>query len=365
MRITFLLPPVNYYGGIRSNAELAWALQRRGHEVLAVFPPRKPPTLRERARSLVKDKKWLKYERRLPSFFDEIPVKQRELESHRAVVSSDLPDADVVIATWWETAEWLPALTPSKGAKVYMVRGHEITLTPHPERCAATYRMPFHKVAISTWLIDIMRDTYGDKDVSLVPNSVDVSKFSSPPRTRGKGHTVSLQVSDSASKGTPFAIEVTDIVQKRLPDLKVLAFGFHPPTSFVMPPYYEFIHNPPQPRVREIYASSDAFLFTSPGEGFGRPPLEAMACRTPLVSTAVGGPSDFVENGVNGFLAKFGDAPALAEQLHHILTASPEEWERVSLAGWKTATGYSWDDAAVRMEKALEHAIERRRAGAI
>ncbi|HWP09436.1 MAG TPA: glycosyltransferase family 4 protein [Polyangiaceae bacterium] len=364
MRITFLLPPVNYYGGIRSNAELAWALKRKGHDVLAVFPPRKPPTLRQRLSSLRKGK-WLRYERRLPSFFDEIPVKQHELERHRPVVSSDLPDADIVIATWWETAEWLPGLDRKKGAPVYMVRGHEVTLTPFPERCAKTYKLPAHKVCISTWLIDIMRETYGDSDVSLVPNSVDVSKFSSPPRSRGKGNTVSLQVSDSESKGTPFAIEVTDIVQKQLPDLKVLAFGFHRPKTFVMPDYYEFIENPQPDGVRDIYARSDAFLFTSPGEGFGRPPLEAMATRTPLVSTSVGGPSDFVENGKNGFLAKYGDAKGMAENLHHVLTASPEEWERVSLAGWNTAHGYSWDDAAVRMETALERALERRRAGEI
>jgi glycosyltransferase involved in cell wall biosynthesis len=365
MRVTFLLPPLNPHGGIRSNAELGAGLVRRGHRVVAVFQPQRRKTLRESVRSLVRGQGWPKYVRREASFFDELPmIEQRELDRHRPATSDDLPDADVVIGTWWETAEWLQGLPREKGVPVYMVRGHEITLTHFPDRCAATYRMPFHKVAISTWLVNIMRDTYGDDDVSLVPNSVDVSKFDCPPRQRGSGSVVSVMVSDSASKGTPTAIAVTERARAEIPDLRVLAFGFRKP-SLALPGYFEFVENPPLSRIKEIYASSHAFLFTSPGEGFGRPPLEAMACRAPLVSTAVGGPMDFVRHGVNGFIAGVDDVDGLAKHLVEILKAPAERWQGVSQAAWDTAHGYSWDDAAARMELAFERALERRRLGEI
>ena len=38
----------------------------------------------------------------------------------------DVPDGDLIIATWWETAEWVNALSPNKGAKVYFIQHHEI-----------------------------------------------------------------------------------------------------------------------------------------------------------------------------------------------------------------------------------------------
>ena len=32
----------------------------------------------------------------------------------------------VVIATWWETAEWVAGLSPRKGAKAYFLQHHEV-----------------------------------------------------------------------------------------------------------------------------------------------------------------------------------------------------------------------------------------------
>jgi hypothetical protein len=48
-----------------------------------------------------------------------------------------------VIATWWETAEWVDRLSVSKGKKVYFIQHYEAFDYLPKERVEATWRLPF------------------------------------------------------------------------------------------------------------------------------------------------------------------------------------------------------------------------------
>ncbi|HXP83473.1 MAG TPA: glycosyltransferase [Bryobacteraceae bacterium] len=62
-----------------------------------------------------------------------------------------------------------------------------------------------------------------------------------------------------------------------------------------------------------VLGRSQAMLFTPKWtEAFGMVALEAMACGTPVVAYAGGGPSEVIEHGVSGFLVERGDIAALA-----------------------------------------------------
>ena len=112
-----------------------------------------------------------------------------------------MPDADVVVATWWETAEWVNALDPRKGAKVYFIQHHEVFPYLPVDRSRATYQLPLRKVVISRWLLDVMREEYGDGSVDLVPNSVDSAQFFAAPRGKQSVPTFGFIYSTSGFKG--------------------------------------------------------------------------------------------------------------------------------------------------------------------
>jgi glycosyltransferase involved in cell wall biosynthesis len=67
--------------------------------------------------------------------------------------------------------------------------------------------------------------------------------------------------------------------------------------------------------VENWLAAFDVFALTSHTEGLPLVLLEAMAMRLPVISTAVGGVPDLVEDGVTGFLIQPGDRAALSKQL--------------------------------------------------
>jgi glycosyltransferase involved in cell wall biosynthesis len=64
-----------------------------------------------------------------------------------------------------------------------------------------------------------------------------------------------------------------------------------------------------------LYGAATAFAWLSTYEGFGLPPLEAMAAGVPVVSTRVGQAMDLVRHGENGWLVETEDAHGLAECL--------------------------------------------------
>jgi glycosyltransferase involved in cell wall biosynthesis len=61
------------------------------------------------------------------------------------------------------------------------------------------------------------------------------------------------------------------------------------------------------------YAAADAFVFPSEwAEPFGLVPIEAMACRCPVIASGTGGSGEFLRDGTNCLLFDVGDATSLA-----------------------------------------------------
>lgn len=67
--------------------------------------------------------------------------------------------------------------------------------------------------------------------------------------------------------------------------------------------------------VPHILPAADVFLLSSLSEGISLTLLEAMACRLPIVATAVGGNVEVVEHGRNGLLVQRQDHAGLAHNL--------------------------------------------------
>ena len=279
-----------------------------GHRVRVVAGRHEPDRLR------TKIKKWFRGEyqgassQRSHPHHRGVAVDVHVLEKFRPVVDSDVPDADVVIATWWETAEWVNRLEARKGAKVYFVQHHEVFEYLPVDRVRATYRLPLHKIVIARWLKDLMAAEYGDHTVDLVPNSVDRSQFFAPPREKQARPTVGFLYSTAPFKGVEITLRAIEFLRKRLPELRIISFGTERPGHGVpLPQGAEFHRSPPQDALRTLYSQCDAWITASRSEGFNLPALEAMACRTPVVATRSGWPAEAVKTGSNGVLVDIDD----------------------------------------------------------
>lgn len=358
MRITFICPTPNKSGGMKVTALYGKLLAARGHDVCFVAPPEPPISLLSKAKSLVRGRGWPSDPPRLASsYFDNSSLDLRIIERARPIRDADVPDADYVIATWWETAEWVESLSPRKGVKVYFIQGHEVFPYLPVERCHATYRMPLHKIVVARWLADVMHEQYGDSDVSVVPNSVDRNQFFSPTRGKQLRPTVGFLYHTAPLKGADRAIQAIRLLQNRVADLRIRSFGDRPPdANLPLPANTDFTCDPPQDQIRNIYSACDVWLTASQSEGFNLTALEAMACRTPVVSTQTGWPAEAINNGENGYLVQVNDVADLAAKTEQVLGMPEPEWIQMSTAAYQTASTGSWANSAELFEKALLYA---------
>jgi glycosyltransferase involved in cell wall biosynthesis len=367
MKITFVTPGWGLSGGDRVIAIYAERLRKRGHDVLLVAPGKRSPGPWRRFKDLLKGKGWGTEHDEATHLSNDVP--RVRLDRPRPVTDQDVPDADVVVATWWETAEWVAKLSPQKGAKVSFIQHYEVFFDAPKARVDAVWRLPLHKITISKWLVDLAREEFGDDKVSLVFNSVDTAQFHAPPRGKEPVPTIGMLYSPNIGwKGTDVCLDA--LKKMTVKPSRVVAFsgsvrdpGVPPHPS--LPPGSSFHYRPAQDHIKDIYAECDVWLCGSRGEGFHLPPLEAMACRCPVVSTAVGGPSDIVKDGVNGYVVPIEDSTALAERLDRVLSLADEAWRAMSDAAYATATRYTWDNATELFEQGLQEAIARRSRGEI
>lgn len=358
MKITFIMANPNMSGGDRVCAIYAKLLKEKGHHVNVVAPKKRLLPLKQQLKRVVKGLGWLSRKAQLQNHFELLGINPTYLEADQIKSGENVPDADVIIATWWETAEWIKHLSSSKGKKIYFIQHLETHNYLPQDRVENTYKLPFYMITIAQWLVDILQNKFNADRISLVPNSVSLDTFFAPPRPKQSIPTIGFLYSDAKFKGVDVALKVIAQLKSSIPDLRVLSFGISKPKRSYLPEYVELHINPDQNDIRSIYAQCDAWLCCSLSEGFGLTILEAMACRTPAVSTKCGGPEDFVLHGINGYLCEIDDVNSLANAALHLLQLPQEEWFAFSNAALATATRSNWHDSANLFEKALINAAQ-------
>ncbi len=105
-----------------------------------------------------------------------------------------------------------------------------------------------------------------------------------------------------------------------------------------------------RPLLRYYYSAADVFVTLPWYEPFGITPLEAMACRIPVIGSEVGGVKYTVVDGVTGRLIPPADPAALAECLAD-LHAKPGQREAMGRAGRRRVLRhFAWHDISLAIE---------------
>lgn len=352
MRITFVIPFAGLHGGIRVAAIYATRLAARGHEVRVVSQPAR----RRRWTRRVKDALRGRPAPPAPAastLFEPLGEAHRVLERPRPVTFDDVGPADVVVATWWETAEWVAALPPEAGRPVYLLQDYECFPDQPRDRVAATYHLGFRMLAVSGYIRDVIAREHGVEGIELLPNGVDMAQFDAPDRGRNARFTLGVMHQREPRKNLPLALEVLARARREIPELEIVSFGRDQPRdALALPPGARFEQRPPQDCIPALYAACDAWLFTSRNEGFGLPILEAMACGTPVLATRAGAAPDILRDGANGFLLE-DDPAAFLDRVHRMRDMPEAEWRAMSRAARETARARDWDRAVTRFETLL------------
>ncbi|MES2636297.1 MAG: glycosyltransferase family 1 protein, partial [Pseudomonadota bacterium] len=104
-----------------------------------------------------------------------------------------------------------------------------------------------------------------------------------------------------------------------------------------------------------LYSAARAFVFPSLYEGFGLPPLEAMACGTPVITSNTSSIPEVVEEA--GLMVSIGDVDAMKNYIEMICEDNVMH-TKLSIAGLNQSEKFSWVECAKQTFNAYQYALD-------
>jgi hypothetical protein len=341
MQITFILPGIGLSGGVKAVFEFANHLEKRGHKVSIIYPlVPLALSLKGKIRGTIGN--LLRGLR--PSWFD----LRAKIIRVPTLAEKHIPKADIIMATWWQTAYCVGKYNENKGKKFYLVQHYETWGGPE-EEVNGSYKLGLEMIINSTWLKDILEGKLKQKVKALILHAPDRSHFYPEIIKREKNKIrVLMPFRDLSWKGAEDGIEAFKIAKEKYSHIQLVMFG--PKWNESVPSFAEFHLNPSNSELRKLYNSSSMFLFPSRSEGFGMPPMEAMACKIPVVATRVGAVPDYTIPGKTALISEPMDINGLAQ---NIIRLVENENERKSIAenGYNYIKHLTWEKATEQLEK--------------
>lgn len=203
--------------------------------------------------------------------------------------------------------------------------------------------------------------------IHVVPPGVDLDRFAPGDRVSarlkfgfGSDPTVVFVGRLQPFKGTDVAVQAMAPLIQMVPDARLVIVGGDSPRGnrgermrlrltarrLGVADRLRFLEPVPHAELADLYRAADVVVVPSASESFGLVALEAAACGTPVVATAVGGLRQIVRDAETGYLVGSRDPAAFAAALSRVL-ADPSARERLGANASRLAARFPWSNTAV------------------
>lgn len=354
MRIVFVEPGASPrpVGGTRIVYEQANRLAQRGHEVTVVHPVKlEPPRkLRRALRLWLRHRVWSANGHWKPSRWMRVDPAVRmlwvpDLSPHR------FPDADVVIATTWNTVAPILRLPREKGRRVFYAQHWDFGYGPEAEIRAAWAGADARIVINQAAQAAANAMSF---DAAYAPNGIDTSAFDIDiPLAERDGLRVAMLFHPASHKGAADGLKALTRARETLPGLTVELFGGAATPH--LPDWATYRPGLSDADLRALYNRSAIFLSASANEGWGLAPCEAGLSGCAIAVTDNFGHREFAVDGQTALVSPVGDIDALAR---NIVRLAQDVALRERLNGGLRAklAEFSWQRSSAMFEQALQSA---------
>jgi len=268
-------------------------------------------------------------------------------------LSRNLPDSDVAVATFYPTAFAVHRHQGATGA--YFLQHYEPLWSSDTYRnreIVETYSLPLHKIVNSSWLRKIMNTRHRCDALGPVTPGVDQSIFYERDLPKKEAKTILSLGKATPWKGLNDLFEALSLIRQDIPKLRLVLYGSESGTARMSPVPCEYVAYPSDYVLATMYCRADVVVIPSWFESSPLPPLEAMACGTPVVTTRFG-TEDYCVDGKNSLVVEPRNSVALAEAIQRVLT-DQDLAESLRKSGIETSRIFTWEQAAAKFEKTLK-----------
>jgi glycosyltransferase involved in cell wall biosynthesis len=226
-----------------------------------------------------------------------------------------------------------------------------------------TYYLKFERLVVSNWLASVVSELTEEQPI-YVGNGVNTDTFYPRPVKRPDSPVVGTIVSGVPWKGEADVFGAIRHVCADNRDVILAITGMreafeklgraNPQLNTL------YIETPDDEALARFYSMLDVFVLGSWYEGYGLPPLEAMACGTPVVSTDNLGIRDYALDGKNAIVVPARNPQKLAQGISRILRDDSLS-DQLRKEGVETAQRWSFEKVVDKLVSAFESGPQRAR----
>jgi glycosyltransferase involved in cell wall biosynthesis len=355
MRISFVLPFIWFTGGMKAVFLFANRLKELNHEVSVIYPII-PLCSSRKGYDTITNLRRLKLT--LRNLSSKVAADWFDLKADliRVPFLSEryIPKADIIVATWWETAYYVNKYGADKGNKFYLAQHYEVWGGPK-KMVDDSYRLGLKIIVNSRWLKNVLEKELNLKTEALILHAPDWNDFypERVPNKKDKNRIRILMPFRGISwKGDEDGLKAFEIVKIRYPQVQFVMFGLLKKSG--IPSYIEFNLKPSNSELRKIYNSCDIFVFPSRQEGFGMPPLEAMACKCAVATTNVGAVPDYTISGETALVSEPNDIEGLARNIIRLVENEGER-KKIAEKGYEYTKQFTWERSTEQLVDIFNH----------
>jgi glycosyltransferase involved in cell wall biosynthesis len=200
-------------------------------------------------------------------------------------------------------------------------------------------------IAISEHVKETLVERLGvERDrISVAPLGVDVERFS--PGQGPREPFLLYPANAWPHKNHKRLFAAFEVIRSQRPELRLVLTGVGH-AKLGLPPGVESRGRVSPDELVELYRKASALVFPSLYEGFGLPPLEAMACGCPVVASRAGALPE-----VCGDAARYFDPTSVEDIADAILDPPGGE------CGPARAAEFTWDECARRHDAAYDELV--------
>ena len=221
-------------------------------------------------------------------------------------------------------------------------------------------------IAVSNLTRNIVINRYGvpAEKVVAVHNAVRFAEKEKPLPERGvDDKIVTFLGRITFQKGPDYFVEAAAKVLKRVPNVRFVMAGSGDMMNHVIrrvaalgiADRFHFTGFLRGDDVQKMFQLSDVYVMPSVSEPFGISPLEAMRSNVPVIISKQSGVAEVLDYAVK---VDYWDVDAMADAIYGLITY-PALAKMFSEQGMAEVTGLKWNNAAAKIKRVYEQAIEK------
>lgn len=336
MKVVIPVGALHVGGGCKVLAETANALWSRGHDTEIVIPRGMP------------------VEYKINCKLTWVPALKKEY----------IPYGDIVLTNFYTT--FLPSYQAWPDQCVRFSQGFEPYWVPDKEFAIWTYEQDVPIISVSHWLAEQI-EIHTKRKSQVVTLGIEPTIFKPTVQNEWPKHKPAILLYIARDPQAGYMLKgFYDFV-------RAINYAWHhnknfavhmicPERKLMLPPSipHHIYSAKTAKEMAEHYQTADLFISTSWFEGFGIPPLEAMACGTPVVTTNSGGVLDFSEHMKSAYIVEPKNPISIANGILSVLS-NPALAQTLREGGLQSAAKLTQQNFEEAIVEALETIYEERK----